>query len=226
MKSDPRQKHDDECLSRRKRDTRLRLVCTCDLTDAQVRGFHVFTSQFLNERPEMTKLDVVWWQKAAGLSRRELLDELVLATEAVADAEDALVAFQKSEKLRESVVVAFNLAEMDLSLSRLGRTRSGVRTVLTNSYGAETKLRGSKLENKHVLMVPGWARGKYADEIKEFLAISGVNWKNCRYAPSPETDRAEGLSNWGRTEAAVVDDMLYTVNNLLARTLERTSEKP
>jgi hypothetical protein len=174
----------------------------------------------------MTNLNAEWWQKVAGMNRRELLDDLVRAAEAISDAEEALKAHQKAEALRESVVIAHNRAEAELSLRRLGRSphEKCLRIVLSNHHMADQGLRGMKLREEHVLMIPGWARGKYAEAVKENLMICGANWQNCRYAPSPETDRAEGLSNWGRTEAAVVDDMLSTVNSLLSRTLERTAE--
>jgi hypothetical protein len=169
----------------------------------------------------MMNLDSKWWQKVAGMTRRELLDELVQTASAVLDAEEAL----KEERRRESVIIAATNQEAALSMARLGLSKRNRTVVLTGSSPHE-RLRGMKLKEEHVLMVPGWARGKNADQIKETLMACGVNWSNCRYAPSPETDRAEGLSNWGRTEAAVIDDMLETVNSLLSRTIERTAEKP
>lgn len=181
-------------------------------------------------------VDAEWWRAVALMDRKALVDELFRERELRGDALDAAQiaaaeteALQKivneREKLRDSVFVAATAQEAALSKSRLGIDKR-VTYVLTNSIEGGNLLRGRKLEPEHVLMVPGWGRGQYAEELKEALAISGVNWANMRYAPSPETDRAEGLSNWGRTEAAIVDDTLGTLNDLLSRTLERTAEKP
>lgn len=184
----------------------------------------------------MTNLDHNWWREVAPMSRRELLDAYVLETERNSDlqgeletAQDELEAEIKAqnevERLRESVFVAYSAAEAALSRDRMGLNNK-FTVVATNFSEGGNALRGRKLEPEHVLMVPGWGRGQFAEKTKLALAACGVNWANLRYAPSPETDRAEGLSNWGRTEAAIVDDTLGTLNDLLSRALERTAEKP
>lgn len=181
-------------------------------------------------------VDAEWWRSVAQMDRKALVDELFKAEEARLTALDELGGVRNelsnfmndvmdADNLRDSVFIAATAQEAALSKKRLGIDKR-VTYVLTNSRDGGNLLRGRKLEPEHVLMVPGWGRGEYANELKEALAISGVNWANMRYAPSPETDRAEGLSNWGRTEAAIVDDTLGTLNDLLSRTLERTAEKP
>lgn len=171
-------------------------------------------------------LNSEWWQKVAGMTRKELLDALVREAEAHLGLQAALSKVNDAEKLRESVIVAATRTEAEISMARLGlKPYSNNRTfVLTASYLGNAGLRGRNLKTDHVLLVPGWARGKHADEVKRDLTICGVNWANCRYAPSPETDRAEGLSNWGRTEAAIVDDTIKTLSELMTRSLERTAE--
>jgi hypothetical protein len=44
MKTDPLQKHEDECMERKLTNPKLRLVCTCDLTDEEVVSHIAFAS--------------------------------------------------------------------------------------------------------------------------------------------------------------------------------------
>jgi hypothetical protein len=131
--------------------------------------------------------------------------------------ENRLLEVETRLRKQNSVVIAFKRDEAELSLRRLGLPCTGRTFVSTNDVHGGNNLRGMKLETEQVLMIPGWGRGEYATETRQILAAAGVNPANCLYAPSPETDRAEGESNWGRKEAEIVKDMTYTLGGLLDR---------
>lgn len=161
----------------------------------------------------MSDLNIIWWKRVAKMSREELVS-------AYADASERGQQLAEDSKMRESVIIAHNRAEAELSLSRLGLKSFGRTIVLTNSRYSSTKLHGLRLKSEHVLAVPGWARGKYAHEVKSSLVACGVASDCLRHAPSPETDRANGPSNWGRLEADALSRLSVGMGKLLDETLE------
>lgn len=165
----------------------------------------------------MSELNITWWKNVAKMSREELVA-------AYADASERGQQLLEAEKMRESVIIAYSMAEATLSLDRLRLTRQGRTFVLTNTAHSVSKLRGMRLRPEHVLAIPGWGRGKYAHEVKVNLVACGVGSNCLRHAPSPETDRANGPSNWGRTEAETLSQLTRGLGRLLDETLETFDE--
>lgn len=161
-----------------------------------------------------------FWKKIAGADRAKLV-EIIAESERTKDEYVKRIAeLQALNARRDSVIIAYSNLEASLSMNRLGLTPKGRTVVLTNSTYSSERLRGRKLWPEEVLLVPGWARGKYADDVRRSIQPAGVRLDQVRYAPSPETDRADGPSNWGRLELGIVEDLTRTLGGLLDRTLE------